>query len=343
MPAEDMDIARKALALTLAGIGERKARGAETDGEAALLNLLEEKETRYRDALAQGDLPRAERCAPRPWPPAAQLCGGPGKSVVFHLSSHAELCRRLQWNDKAEVAANEALAMAGQLGLDDSWRRGPTNTLALLHAAAGRADEAEALYKKTIAMAIAEARAAPATAWCAPSTTWRSCMPSRARTTRPSFATPARWCTWTSSARRRTAKDQGDAELHSHMLNNFAGLLMARRDFDGARPLYERSLAIQQRSCRGISTAAANAHNDLGLMAQERRRPAPGAGAFPAHAAAQPDLHARPFQQHRERAAQHRQREHGAGPGRARRAHGAQHMSIGGRSMRWTATGCARW
>jgi hypothetical protein len=78
--------------------------------------------------------------------------------VVFHLSSHAELCRRMQWNDKAEVAANEALAMATQLGLDDSWLRGPTNTLALLHAAAGRADEAEALYKKTIAMAIAEAR-----------------------------------------------------------------------------------------------------------------------------------------------------------------------------------------
>jgi tetratricopeptide (TPR) repeat protein len=53
------------------------------------------------------------------------------------------------------------------------------------------------------------------------------------------------------------------------MLNNFASLFMARREFDKARPLFERSLDIQQGSCRGISQAAATAHNDLGLIAQE--------------------------------------------------------------------------
>jgi len=53
------------------------------------------------------------------------------------------------------------------------------------------------------------------------------------------------------------------------MLNNYADLFMARRDFARAKPLYERSLAIQERSCRGISSIAANAHNDLGLIAQE--------------------------------------------------------------------------
>ncbi|SEJ00852.1 MULTISPECIES: tetratricopeptide repeat protein [unclassified Variovorax] len=268
MPAEDMDIARKALALTLAGIGERKARGAETDGEAALLHLLEEKETRYRDALAQGDLPRAERLCAEAVATSRQLCGGPGKSVVFHLSSHAELCRRLQWPDKAEVAANEALAMAGQLGLDDSWRRGPTNTLALLHAAAGRADEAEALYKKTIAMAIAEAKGGSSDGVVRAFNNLAFLYAESGQNDKAELCY-ARALVHLDKLREADGEDQGDAELHSHMLNNFAGLLMARRDFDGARPLYERSLAIQQHSCRGISTAAANAHNDLGLMAQD--------------------------------------------------------------------------
>ena len=44
---------------------------------------------------------------------------------------------------------------------------------------------------------------------------------------------------------------------------------MSRRDFVRARELFERSLDIQQGSCRGISQAAATAHNDLGLIAQE--------------------------------------------------------------------------
>lgn len=268
MPAEDMDIARKALALTLAGIGERKARGAETDGEAALLNLLEDKETRYRDALAQGDLPRAERLCAEAVATSRQLCGGPGKSVVFHLSSHAELCRRLQWNDKAEVAANEALAMAGELGLDDAWRRGPTNTLALLHAAAGRADEAEALYKKTIAMAVAEARGGSSDGVLRAFNNLAFLYAESGQNAKAELCY-ARALVHLDKLREGEGESEGDAELHSHMLNNFAGLRMARRDFDGARPLYERSLAIQQRSCRGISTAAANAHNDLGLMAQD--------------------------------------------------------------------------
>lgn len=280
LPAEDMDVARKALALTRAAIGERRARGATTDGEAALLNLLEEKETRYRDALAQGDLPRAERLCAEAVATSRQLCGGPGKSVVFHLSSHAELCRRMQWHDKAEVAANEALAMATQLGLDDSWLRGPTNTLALLHAAAGRADEAEALYKKTIAMAIAEARGGSSDGVVRAFNNLAFLYAESGQNDKAELCyaralvhldklRDSEGALERDAAAGAEGDAAGDAELHSHMLNNFASLKMARRDFDGARPLYERSLAIQQRSCRGISTAAANAHNDLGLMAQE--------------------------------------------------------------------------
>jgi tetratricopeptide (TPR) repeat protein len=268
MPAEDMDIARNALALTRTAIAERKAQGAETDGEAVLLNLLEDKETRYRDALVQGDLPRAERLCAEAVATSRQLCGGPGKSVVFHLSSHAELCRRLQWNDKAEVAANEALAMAGELGLDDSWRRGPTNTLALLHAAAGRADEAEALYKKTIAMALAEARGGSSDGVVRAFNNLAFLYAESGQNDKAELCY-ARALVHLDKLREAGGDERGDAELHSHMLNNFASLLMARRDFDGARPLYDRSLAIQQASCRGISTAAANAHNDLGLMAQD--------------------------------------------------------------------------
>jgi tetratricopeptide (TPR) repeat protein len=279
MSTEDMDIARKALALTLAGIGERNARGAASDRAAALMTLLEDRETRCHEALAQGDLPRAERFGAEAVAASRELCGGPGKAVVRQLAGYAELCRRLQWNDKAEASAHEALAMIGQLGLDDGWRRGPTNTLALLHAAAGRSDEAEALYKKTIAMAIAEAKGGSsdsvlrafnnlaflyaesgqegkAELCYARALVHLDKLDGTAGTTP---ATPA----------TSTVPAEGDAELHSHMLNNFASLLMGRRDFERARALYERSLAIQQRSCRGISIAAANAHNDLGLIAQD--------------------------------------------------------------------------
>ncbi|MGJ7562277.1 tetratricopeptide repeat protein [Variovorax sp. GB1R11] len=270
MPAEDMDITRKALSLTLSGISERNARGAASDRDAALLNLLEDREMRCHAALAQGDLPRAERFGAEAVAAARDLCGGPGKAVVRQLAGYAEVCRRLQWNDKAEASAHEALAMAGQLGLDDGWQRGPTNTLALLHAAAGRADEAEALYKKTIAMAVAEARGGSSDSVLRAFNNLAFLYAESGQNEK------AELCYGRALVHldkldqgEGGAGSEGDAELHSHMLNNFGGLLMARRDFDRARSLYERSLAIQQRSCRGISTAAANAHNDLGLIAQD--------------------------------------------------------------------------
>jgi len=264
MPAEDIDIARKALDLALADIEERKARGAASDEQGALLKLLEDREARYRDALAQGDLPSAEKLCAETVAASRRLYGGPHKAVVLHLSSHAELCRRLHWNDEAQAAADEALAMAGQLGLDDSWRRGPTNTLALLHAAAGRSDEAETLYKKTIAMAVAEARGGSSDGVVRAFNNLAFLYADSGQDEK------AELC----YARALVHLDklppgEGDAELHSDMLNNFAGLYMARRDFVRARELFERSLDIQQRDCRGISPAAATAHNDLGLIAQE--------------------------------------------------------------------------
>lgn len=283
MSAEDMDIARKALSLTQAGIDEREsarlARGAASDRAALLTNLLEDREMRCHEALAQGDLPRAERFGAEAVAASRELCGGPGKAVVRQLAGYAELCRRLQWNDKAEASAHEALAMIGQLGLDDGWRRGPTNTLALLHAAAGRADEAEALYKKTIAMAIAEAKGGSSDSVLrafnnlaflyAESGQEDKAELCYARALVHLDKLDGAASTANEAAEAGAASGDGDAELHSHMLNNFASLLMGRRDFARAQPLYERSLAIQQRSCRGISIAAANAHNDLGLIAQD--------------------------------------------------------------------------
>jgi tetratricopeptide (TPR) repeat protein len=271
MPAEDMDITRKALSLTLSAIGERNARGAASDRDAALLNLLEDREMRCHAALAQGDLPRAERFGAEAVAAARDLCGGPGKAVVRQLAGYAEVCRRLQWNDKAEASAHEALAMAGQLGLDDGWQRGPTNTLALLHAAAGRADEAEALYKKTIAMAVAEARGGSSDSVLRAFNNLAFLYAESGQNEKAElcYGRALVHLDKLDQGQGGAAGSEGDAELHSHMLNNFAGLLMSRRDFDRARPLYERSLAIQQRSCRGISTAAANAHNDLGLIAQD--------------------------------------------------------------------------
>lgn len=269
MPAEDMDIARKALSLTRAGIAEhnaRKERSAPADKATVLMNLLEDRETRCHEALAQGDLQRAEKFGAQAVAASRELCGGAGKAVVRQLAGYAELCRRLQWNDKAEASAHEALAMIGQLGLDDGWRRGPTNTLALLHAAAGRADEAEALYKKTIAMAVAEAKGGSSDSVLR---AFNNLAFLYAESGQEEKAELCYARALVHLDKMSEAGTQGDAELHSHMLNNFASLRMGRRDFDGARPLYERSLAIQQRSCRGISTAAANAHNDLGLIAQD--------------------------------------------------------------------------
>ncbi|MDN6882506.1 tetratricopeptide repeat protein [Variovorax sp. CAN2819] len=264
MPAEDMDVARKALDLTLVGIEQRKARGAASDAQGVLLNLLEDREARYREALAQGDLQGAEKLCAQAVSVSRRLHGGAHRSVVLHLSSHAELCRRLRWNEKAQASADEALAVAAELGLDDSWRRGPTNTLALLHAAAGRADEAEALYKKTIAMAVAEAGGGSSDGVV------RAFNNLAFLYAESGHDAKAELC----YARALVHLDKlppgdGDAELHSDMLNNFASLFMARRDFARARELFERSLDIQQRSCRGISSSAANAHNDLGLIAQE--------------------------------------------------------------------------
>jgi tetratricopeptide (TPR) repeat protein len=267
MAAEDMDVARKALSLTVAGIAEHNARGAATDRAAALMNLLEDRETRCHEALAHGDLPRAERFGAEAVAASRELCGGPGKAVVRQLAGYAELCRRLQWNDKAEASAQEALAMIGQLDLDDGWRRGPTNTLALLHAAAGRADEAEALYKKTIAMAIAEAQGGSSDSVLRAFNNLAFLYAESGQEAKAELCYARALVHLDKLDAVATA--EGDAELHSHMLNNFASLLMGRRDFERARPLYERSLAIQQRSCRGISLAAANAHNDLGLIAQD--------------------------------------------------------------------------
>lgn len=273
LSAEDMDVARKALALTQAGIGERNARGAASDAAAGLMNLLEDREMRCHEALAQGDLPRAERLGAEAVAASRALCGGPGKAVVRQLAGYAELCRRLQWNDKAEASAHEALAMIGQLGLDDGWRRGPTNTLALLHAAAGRADEAEALYKKTIAMAVAEARGASSDSVLRAFNNLAFLYAESGQEEKAELCYARALVHLdkleAAGGAEGAAPNGGDAELHSHMLNNFAGLLMTRHDFERARPLYERSLAIQQRSCRGISSAAANAHNDLGLIAQD--------------------------------------------------------------------------
>ncbi len=266
MPEEDMDIARKALVVTQAGIAQRNAGGAASDEAAVLMNLLEDREMRCHEALAHGDLQRAEQLGAEAVAASRQLCGGPGKAVVRQLAAYAELCRRLQWQDKAEASAHEALAMIGELGLDDGWRRGPTNTLALLHAAAGRAGEAEALYKKTIAMAIAEAKGGSSDSVVR---AFNNLAFLYAESGQEAKAELCYARALVHLDKMSEANVQGDAELHSHLLNNFGGLRMARRDFNSARPLYERSLAIQQRSCRGISTAAANAHNDLGLMAQD--------------------------------------------------------------------------
>ncbi|MDH6167779.1 tetratricopeptide (TPR) repeat protein [Variovorax boronicumulans] len=273
MPAEDMEIVRKALAMTLAGIGdERSARqlraglpaGGGAGNDTVLLDLLEDREKHYKAAFERRDLALAEKLCAEAVETSRQLCGGAGKAVVFHLISHAEICRQLQWHDKAASLLDECLAIIDQLGLDDGWRLGPTNTLALLHADAGRSDEAEVLYKKTIAMAVALSKGAST------DDVVRAFNNLAFLYTNTDQDQKAELC----YARAMVHLDklppgEGDADLHSDLLINFAQLHMSLNEAEHAKPLFERALAIQERSCRGISTSAATAHNDLGLIAQE--------------------------------------------------------------------------
>ncbi|MGJ7525454.1 tetratricopeptide repeat protein [Variovorax sp. GB1P17] len=241
------------------------ARPAASDTPAT---RLKNQEHRYMEAFHQGDLQRAEALCTEAVELARRLCGGPGEAVVSHLVNLAEIRRQLQRNDKAIAALDECMNMIGQLRLPDSWRLRPTNTLALVYAATGRPDEAEALYKKTIALAITEAKGGSTDAVVR---ALNNLAFLHATTGQPLKAELcyARAMTHLDKLPAGTGEGEGDAELYSNMLNNFADLLAARRDFAKAKPLYERSLAIQERSCRGISTVAANAHNDLGLIAQE--------------------------------------------------------------------------
>lgn len=231
---------------------------------------LKSQELRYMAAYRQGDLQRAEALCTEAVELARRLGGGPGEAAVSHLVNLAEIRRQMQRHDRAIAALDECMNMIGQLRLPDSWRLRPTNTLALVYAATGRPDEAEALYKKTIALAITEAKGGSTDAVVR---ALNNLAFLHATTGQPEKAELcyARAMTHLDklSASNGHGHDEGDAELYSNMLNNFADLLAARRDFAKARPLYERSLAIQERSCRGISTVAANAHNDLGLIAQE--------------------------------------------------------------------------
>jgi len=269
MPAEDMEIVRKALAMTLAGIGdERTARqlraGLPAGNDTVLLDLLEDQEKHYKAAFERRDLALAEKLCAEAVETSRQLCGGVGKAVVFHLISHAEVCRQLQWHDKAASLLDECLAIIDQLGLDDGWRLGPTNTLALLHAGAGRSDEAEALYKKTIAMAVALSKGAST------DDVVRAFNNLAFLYTNTDQDQKAELCYARAMVHLdKLPADEGDADLHSDLLINFAQLHMSRNEAEHAKPLFERALAIQVRSCKGISTSAATAHNDLGLIAQE--------------------------------------------------------------------------
>jgi hypothetical protein len=118
MPAEDMEIVRKALAMTLAGIGEhaaarrrrtcpRSSRGWPHRLTTPCCGLLEDQERRYKAGLRAARPALAERLCAEAVHTSRELCGGPGKAVVFHLVSHAEFCRQLQWHDKAESLLDE--------------------------------------------------------------------------------------------------------------------------------------------------------------------------------------------------------------------------------------------
>ncbi|MCR6478127.1 tetratricopeptide repeat protein [Variovorax sp. ZS18.2.2] len=279
MPVEDMEIVRKALAMTLAGIGEHHAArqlraglpvGRGPGDDTVLLSLLEDQERRYKAAFERRDLALAERLCAEAVHTSRLLCGegGLGKAVVFHLISHAEFCRQLQWHDKAVSLLDECLAIIDQLGLDDSWRLGPSNTLALLHAGAGRSDEAEALYKKTIAMAVALSKG-NSTDEVVRAINNLAFLYANTDQDQKAELCYARAMVHLDKLAPEE-KGEGDADLHADLLINFAQLHMARNESDHAKPLFERALAIQERSCRGISISAATAHNDLGLIAQEQ-------------------------------------------------------------------------
>lgn len=277
MPAEDMDIVRKALAMTLAGIGEHHAArqlraglpaGRGPGDDTVLLGLLEDQERRYKAAFERRDLALAERLCAEAVHTSRQLCGGGlGKAVVLHLINHAEFCRQLQWHDKAVSLLDECLAIIDQLGLDDSWRLGPSNTLALLHAGAGRSEEAEVLYKKTIAMAVALSKGNSTDDVVRAINNLAFLYATTDQDQKAELCYARAMVHLDKLAPEENGK--GDADLHADLLINFAQLHMARNEAEHAKPLFERALAIQERSCRGISTSAATAHNDLGLIAQE--------------------------------------------------------------------------
>ena len=279
MPAEDMDIVRKALAMTVAAIGEHHAArqlraglpaGRGPGDDTVLLGLLEDQERRYKAAFERRDLALAERLCAEAVHTSRQLCGegGLGKAVVLHLIHHAEFCRQLQWHDKAVSLLDECLAIIDQLGLDDSWRLGPSNTLALLHAGAGRSDEAEVLYKKTIAMAVALSKGNSTDEVVRAFNNLAFLYANTDQDEKAELCYARAMVHLDKLAPEETG--EGDADLHADLLINFAQLHMARNEAEHAKPLFERALAIQERSCRGISTSAAAAHNDLGLIAQEQ-------------------------------------------------------------------------
>lgn len=279
MPAEDMDIVRKALAMTVAAIGEHHAArqlraglpaGRGPGDDTVLLGLLEDQERRYKAAFERRDLALAERLCAEAVHTSRQLCGegGLGKAVVLHLIHHAEFCRQLQWHDKAVSLLDECLAIIDQLGLDDSWRLGPSNTLALLHAGAGRSDEAEVLYKKTIAMAVALSKGNSTDEVVRAFNNLAFLYANTDQDEKAELCYARAMVHLDKLAPEETG--EGDADLYADLLINFAQLHMARNEAEHAKPLFERALAIQERSCRGISTSAAAAHNDLGLIAQEQ-------------------------------------------------------------------------
>ncbi len=274
LPADDLQTIRKALSMVYAETGEYRAAqatqaalpggSARPEDDPELQALLQAQEKRYMEAFEQGDLERAEPLCAEAVETSRRLFAGPGQAVVFHLVNLAEIRRQMKSHDKAIATLNECLAMIGELGLEDDWRLGPTNTLALVHAATGRHGEAEALYTQTIAMAIAASKGASTNAVVRAFNNLAFLYADTGQ------AQKAELCYARAVVHLdKLAAEGADADLHASMLNNYGDLFMARRNFARAKPLYERSLAIQERSCRGISSIAANAHNELGMIAQE--------------------------------------------------------------------------
>ena len=103
------------------------------------------------------------------------------------------------------------------------------------------------------------------------STTSPSCSRPRATLRGRGRSTSARW----QSTRRRSAPSIPIRQS----LNNLALLLMDQGDFAGARPLYERALAICEK-------ALGPEHPDTAHEPEQPRRPAPGPGRLCRGAAA---------------------------------------------------------